>query len=123
MKALLLVAHGSRLVSSNDAIKQLTVKLRDKLSSSGFMGVEHAFLELTEPSIPDGIATLIDQGANDVIVLPYFLAPGTHVVDDVPELIEAARIQYPEATFTVMTHLGAVDGMVELILSSADTTV
>ena len=120
MKALLLVAHGSRLASSNDAIKQLTLKLQDRLHSSGFMGVEHAFLELTEPSIPEGIASLVAQGATDLVVLPYFLAPGTHVVDDVPELIKEARGQYPEVIFTVMTHLGAVDGMIDLILSTAD---
>ena len=123
MKALLLVAHGSRLASSNDAIKQLTSKLRDKLHSSGFMGVEHAFLELTEPSIPDGIATLVGQGATELIILPYFLAPGTHVVDDVPELIEEARVKYPDVSFAVMAHLGAVDGMIDLILSSADSAV
>ena len=123
MKALLLVAHGSRLASSNDAIKQLTSKLRDRLHSSGFMGVEYAFLELTEPSIPDGIATLVGQGATELIILPYFLAPGTHVVDDVPELIEEARVKYPEVSFAVMAHLGAVDGMIDLILSSADSTV
>lgn len=122
MKSLLLVAHGSRLVSSNDAIEQLTLKLREKLNASGFNDVEYAFLELTKPSIPDGIAKLVSQGATDVVVLPYFLAPGTHVVDDVPELIEEARQKYPQVGFKVMTHLGAVDGMIDLILSTADVT-
>lgn len=120
MKSLLLVAHGSRLVSSNDAIKQLTFKLRERLGASGFDDVEYAFLELTKPSIPEGIAKLISQGSTDVVVLPYFLAPGTHVVDDVPELIDEARLKYPQVEFRVMTHLGAVDGMIDLILSTAD---
>jgi len=122
MKSLLLVAHGSRLVSSNDAIKQLTSKLRSRLNTSGFDGVEYAFLELTEPSIPDGISSLVKEGATEVVILPYFLAPGTHVVDDVPELIAQAEKDYPNVQFRVMTHLGAVDGMIDLILSTADAT-
>lgn len=121
MKTLLLVAHGSRLVSSNDAIKMLTVKLRDRLYDSGFVAVEYAFLELTEPSIPDGIAKLVSQGATDLIVFPYFLAPGTHVVDDLPELVDEARKQYPDISFKVMPYIGAVEGMIDLILGSADS--
>lgn len=123
MKTLLLVAHGSRLVSSNDAVKQLTIKLRDQLLVSDFEAIEYAFLELTGPSIPEGIASLVEQGATDLVVLPYFLAPGTHVVDDVPQLVRMARKLYPEVSFTIMPHLGAVEGMIDLILGSADSVI
>lgn len=123
MKTLLLVAHGSRLESSNDAVKQLVERLRNRLLASGFEAVEYAFLELTEPTIPSGIANLVSQGATELVVLPYFLAPGTHVVDDVPELISVATLKYPEVAFTMMQHLGAVDGLIDLILESANSAV
>ena len=119
MKSLLLVAHGSRRVSSNEAVQQLVVKLRHKLSDAGFDDITHAFLELTQPSIADGVKTLVDAGSTEVVVMPYFLAPGIHVVDDLPELINEARDTYPSVSFTVTPHLGEVEGMVSLILQSA----
>ena len=118
MRTLLLVAHGSRMTSSNDTVAALAEKLRPRLANYGFDLIAHAFLELTEPSILDG-DELVASGATQVVVLPYFLAPGTHVVDDVPELVSAARERYPNVSFTVMSHLGGVDGMVDLILTTA----
>ena len=120
MKTLLLVAHGSRKVSSNAAIESLTEKLRQRLMGTDFSAITHAFLELTEPSIPQGIASLVGLGATQVVVMPYFLAPGTHVVDDVPELINEAQSQYPEVQFTIMPYLGETEGIIDLILLSAD---
>lgn len=119
MKSLLLVAHGSRLASSNDAVQKLVEKLRRQLVGSGFDDITHAFLELTQPSITDGVKKLIEAGSTEVVVMPYFLAPGIHVVDDLPELINTARETYPSVNFTVTPHLGEVDGMVSLILQSA----
>lgn len=119
MKTLLLVAHGSRKVSSNAAIESLTEKLRQRLVGTDFSAITHAFLELTEPSIPQGIASLVGLGATQVVVMPYFLAPGTHVVDDVPELINEAQSQYPEVRFTIMPYLGETEGIIDLILLSA----
>lgn len=120
MKTLLLVAHGSRKVSSNAAIESLTEKLRQRLVGTDFSAITHAFLELTAPSIPQGIASLVGLGATQVVVMPYFLAPGTHVVDDVPELINEAQSQYPEVRFTIMPYLGETEGIIDLILLSAD---
>ena len=90
MRALLLVAHGSRVVSSNNTVVELVKKLRPRLSSYGFDSATYAFLELTNPSISEGVQTLIEEGATQIVVLPYFLAPGTHVIDDVPEFIQGA---------------------------------
>jgi len=119
MRTLLLVAHGSRVTSSNDTVVKLVDKLRPKLESYGFEAVAHAFLELTTPGIPEGIQQLVSSGATQVVVLPYFLAPGTHVVDDVPELISEARESHPNVSFKVMPYLGGVDGIIDLILESA----
>lgn len=120
MKALLLVAHGSRLTTSNDAIKQLSIKLRDRLSASDFLALEYAFLELTKPSIPQSIAKLVEQGATELVVMPYFLAPGTHVMDDIPRLIAEAELKYLEVSFKVMPYLGGAEGMLDLILDSTE---
>jgi sirohydrochlorin ferrochelatase len=122
MKSLLLVAHGSRRTESNDAVQQLVSKLKLKSADSGFDDIAYAFLELTQPSIADGVKTLVDAGSTQIVVMPYFLAPGVHVVDDLPELIDEAREVYPSVSFAVTPHLGEVDGMISLILQSASAT-
>jgi len=51
MKALLLIAHGSRRAESNDEIRALTQKMKT-LAGGRFSEVESAFLELaTWPAI------------------------------------------------------------------------
>jgi len=119
MRTLLLVAHGSRVTSSNDAVVELVEKLRARLSSYGFDAITHAFLELTTPGIPEGVQSLVEAGASQVVVLPYFLAPGTHVIDDMPELIGTAEKEYPAVSFSVMPYLGGAEGIIDLILDSA----
>jgi len=119
MRTLLLVAHGSRVASSNDAVAELVKKLRARLAAYGFDAVSHAFLELTTPGIAEGVQDLVEGGASQIVVLPFFLAPGTHVVDDMPELIAAAEEKYSSVAFSVMPYLGGVEGIIDLILDSA----
>ena len=71
MKGLLLVAHGSRREASNEEIRALT-KILASRAGDQFIDIRCAFLELAEPSIPDGIGLCVDAGADEVIVLPYF---------------------------------------------------
>ena len=94
MKALLVVAHGSRRQASNDEIRQVTKKIAQKAGDS-FGDVRCAFLELAEPSIPDGIGECVNAGADEVIVLPYFLSAGRHVAEDIPAEIEKKQAEWP----------------------------
>ena len=118
MKHLLVVAHGSRRAASNDEVRQLVNQMRKH--NQVYDRIECAFLELAEPSIPDGIQTCIDAGAKEVIVLPYFLAAGTHVVNDIPGLISEKQQQHAHVVIRQAGHVGALPGMVELMLEAAD---
>ena len=118
-RALLLVAHGSRLPEANSEVAQLTEQLREA-SGDRFEIVTHAFLEIAEPDIPTGIDVCIAQGAAQLWVLPYFLAAGRHVRDDVPALLEQARERYPQATIYLCEHLGAEASLPELLLQLAE---
>lgn len=117
MKHLLVVAHGSRRAASNDEVRQLVNQMRKY--NQEYDSIDCAFLELAEPSIPDGIQACIDSGAEEVIVLPYFLAAGTHVVNDIPELIQEKQQQHPDIVIKQAQHVGALPGMIELMLQAA----
>ncbi len=119
MKSLLLVAHGSRRTQSNDEIRELTAKVRVQAGTRfGFVGC--AFLELAEPSIPAGIEACIAAGADEIVVMPYFLSAGRHVVADVPALVQAKQAEHPEIAMRFTTYLGASAVMTELILETVD---
>jgi sirohydrochlorin ferrochelatase len=118
MKAILLVAHGSRRAESNAEIARLTERLATK-AESRFEIVEHAFLELCDPLIPDGIQTCIEQGATSVSVVPYFLARGTHVADDIPEQVAIKQVEYPNMDIHITDYLGTSDELVDVLLKLA----
>lgn len=115
MKALVVVAHGSRRAESNDEVRALTAHLREK-AGTRFGMVECAFLELAEPSIPDGIDCAVRNGAEEVVILPYFLSAGRHVAKDIPEQIRAKQAQNPNVVIRLVPHLGAADGIADTML-------
>jgi sirohydrochlorin ferrochelatase len=121
MKSLLIIAHGSRRAASNEEVRQLAERVSGQ-SDSGFDEVSAAFLELAEPSIPDGLEACIQRGATEVIVFPYFLAAGRHVVEDIPQEIAPVVARYPEVRVQVAPHLGMATALPEIIISTARHT-
>jgi sirohydrochlorin ferrochelatase len=118
MKSMLVVAHGSRRAESNDEVRELT-RLLGSQAGSSFEAVTCAFLELAEPSIPDGLRAAIAAGASEVVVMPYFLSAGRHVVTDVPAEVDIVRAEYPDIAITLAPYLGAAPELTEVILRQA----
>ena len=119
MKSLLIIAHGSRRQASNEEVIALAERVRHN-GALAFDDVSAAFLELAEPSIPDALERCIQRGAKEVVVFPYFLAAGRHVVTDIPEEIAPVVAQHPEVAVSVAPHLGASGMLADLIVSAAN---
>jgi len=115
MHALLLIAHGSRRQASNDEVRKLTKNL-EQHTDDEFSIIECAFLELAEPSIPDGVTACVEKGAESVTVLPYFLSAGRHVVTDIPEELQKAKNQHPQVNIKTAPYLGAAQGISEILI-------
>lgn len=118
MKHLLLVAHGSRRPESNTEIAALAARLQD-VAGESYAGISHAFLELAEPSIPAAIDDCVSAGSNEVVILPYFLAAGRHVIEDIPEIIAAKQSEYPQVCLRITGHFGTADELPGLLLALA----
>lgn len=112
--ALVLVAHGSRLADSNREVEVITERLARSLGTA-YTHTVCAFLELAEPSIPESIDRVIELGARRVTVLPYFLVAGRHVSRDIPEIVDAKRVQHPEVCIDLAGYLGMHTRIVELL--------
>jgi sirohydrochlorin ferrochelatase len=118
MKALLLVAHGSRRQQSNDEVMALADRLKTHCGDQ--YGIIHgAFLELADVLIPLGIEKCVDDGATSIRVLPYFLNSGRHVVEDIPNIVNEAKKRYPNTDISIASHLGASGLMLDLVVACA----
>ncbi len=116
MKALLIVAHGSRRKDSNDEVRRLADRIREN-SGPAFGLVVSAFLEISSPQMDSAIADLAEDGATSITVFPYFLAAGTHVVNDLPRIVDEEKETYPNINFEILPYLGALQGISSLILN------
>lgn len=118
MKALLIVAHGSRRKQSNDEVIEMAQKIK-KHNDNSFPIVHAGFLEITEPLIPESIEKCINEGATSVTVLPYFLNSGRHVVEDIPEIVNDTKKSYPNVPIVVTPHIGNSPVMINLLLNTS----
>lgn len=115
---LLVVAHGSRRESSNEEVRALAQQIQT-LDGCNFTAVNAAFLELAEPSIPDGVSQSLESGADRVLVMPYFLSRGRHVVEDIPAELDKARAKHPDAEIELCGYLGGHGAIPQLLLTMA----
>jgi sirohydrochlorin ferrochelatase len=96
---ILLIDHGSKRSASNEHIHTVARMYEDRLNTATLKTsiasttiVRAAHMEIANPSILDSLRNLfvVDQVAK-VVCVPYFLSPGRHATEDVPNLINEAR--------------------------------
>lgn len=102
--AVLVVGHGSRRQEANDDVREVARRISER---GGFPLVRAAFLEIASPSIEEGFARLVAEGARDITVHPYFLSPGRHTRGDVPVEVRAAANRHPDVTYRITEPLTA----------------
>jgi len=110
--AVILIAHGSRRAEANDDVRAIAQELE---SRGEYAMVDVAYLELAEPSIPAAAQTCVARGAKRVLLMPYFLSAGRHVVEDLQrhccELSEA----HPHVAIELCPPLGVHPLMLDII--------
>ncbi|SRR5712691_6943005 len=99
--AVILFAHGAR----EPEWAQPFESIRDRLCAAG-TPVELAFLEFMSPSLDEAAAGLADKGIETVIIVPLFLAQGSHLKRDLPLMVAKIRKRHPKTEFRVTSALG-----------------
>jgi sirohydrochlorin ferrochelatase len=112
-RALLLVDHGSRSPAANRVVAATARKLARRLP--GWI-VRFAHMDLAPPSIAEAVDACVAAGAREIVVHPYFLAPGLHSRRDVPALARAAARKHRGVRVRVTAPLGTHDGLVDIVL-------
>ena len=111
MKAVLLVSHGSKNKKTLEEVRVTTEKLQ---SQNPDHLVDFAFMEIENPLIPEGVKSCIDRGAKEVLILLNFLNTGRHTQEDVPEIVEGVKREYPDIKISISSPVGQQEGMIDL---------
>ena len=109
--AILLMGHGSRVAEANDALHAIAGMVRQQ----GYEIVEVAFREQHAPNIQAGIDACVAKGAERVLLYPYFLFAGAHVLEDLPAEMAEARLRHPGVEMLMGEPLGTHPKLGEIV--------
>ena len=122
MNGLIVAAHGSRKPETALAMEVLVEKLAKKAANE-FHFVEHAFLQFARPGLEEVMDSLVRKGAQKIFIFPFFIAVGTHVLQDLPQCVENAQKAHPNVEFILTRHLGALESIGDIILHEVRSAV
>ncbi len=113
---ILLVDHGSRFPEANDMLADVAALVK-RLADLDC--VQYSHMELAEPTIAQGFAACVREGATAVVVHPYFLSPGRHSTHDIPRLVHEAARAFPGVEYCITEPLGLHPKIGEVVLERA----
>ena len=111
------LAHGSRGNLGSQAVVETLDRIAKglKVLLSPDVEIVGGAMQFNHPDLKEAARSLIARGARVIVVAPYFLFPGRHVIEDIPELIKELNSSYPDVTFALTDNLGLDESFVELM--------
>ncbi|MEB3211535.1 MAG: sirohydrochlorin chelatase [Leptolyngbyaceae bacterium] len=110
-RPVLLVGHGSRDADGRQRLLDFATAYQ---SIDPSRPVVPCFLELTEPTIQQGVDQCVEQGYTDLSVLPILLFAARHNKFDVTNELDRARQRHPNVTFHYGRHFGITPHILDL---------
>lgn len=112
--AILFVGHGSRDAEGNEEVRTFVSEIAAQMTS---VAVETCFLEFERPTIADGLAKCVRDGATRVAVIPIILFSAGHAKIHIPAEIDEAKVKYPGVQFIYGRPIGVHDQILEILMS------
>ncbi|MDX6304294.1 MAG: uroporphyrinogen methyltransferase / synthase [Blastocatellia bacterium] len=119
-RGVLVVGHGSRRHEANEDVREATRRIGER---GRFVLIEVAFLEIEHPNISEGFARLVEQGASEITVHPYFLSPGRHTRGDIPLEVHEAASHYAGVCYRITEPLSAHPLVIEASVQRIFTAI
>jgi sirohydrochlorin ferrochelatase len=113
---IIVFAHGSRIEAANQAVRVAAAELA-RVGDCPM--VEAAYLELGRPSLEEAADLLVARGVERVVIIPYFLTPGTHLERDLPALVARISKKHNNIQIHVTASLDGHPGLVEIMAERA----
>lgn len=113
----IILAHGSRgdlgALAVSDALRRIAEGLLTFVSPD--VEIVGAALQFNHPGLEEAAGSLVSRGANLIVIAPYFLFPGKHITEHIPQLIEKLGAAHPRVKFILADNLGLDESFVELM--------
>lgn len=103
MKGIVLFGHGARnpeWAKPFRAIRELV------MARSPQTLVALGFLEAMRPTLDEAIDELVSKGATLIDIVPIFLATGSHIAKDLPQLVGNAMDRHPAIEIVIAEPVG-----------------
>jgi sirohydrochlorin ferrochelatase len=110
--AIILLGHGSRVPDAGRHMERIARGLKARY---GHEVVEVCHLSRLGPHLPDAFRRCVERGAKQVVVIPYFLHDGLHLVLDIPEVMQELAGEHPDVRLVLGRNLGFDDLLVDLV--------
>jgi sirohydrochlorin ferrochelatase len=112
---IVIFGHGSSVASANDAVRRVAAEAAE---AGGFELYETAFLDVP-PLLRDATARLAAQGAQRILVVPYFLTLGIHLQRDLPAMVRAIEAEHPGLVIQVTPPLDGHPALSAMVVDRA----
>ncbi len=99
---ILIISHGSPRADANRGFVELVERIASRLEGAVVLP---AFFSIVHPDIPDQVAELASRGLRKIVLMPYFLYSGQHVIVDIPALLAECRSRFPHLELEMLPTL------------------
>jgi len=110
-RPLLLIGHGTKDAEGKQTFLDFVAAYQNLDKSRP---VIPCFLELTGPTIQEGVDKCIEQGYTELSVLPILLFAARHNKFDITNELDRTRQQHPQVKFHYGRHFGITPKIIEL---------
>ena len=111
-EAIILLGHGSRVPDAARNMQKTAERLKEK---HGYGLVEICFMSRLGPHFPEVFEHCVRKGATKVLVVPYFLHMGLHLLLDIPKMMQQEGQKYPQVELVLGKGLGYDELLVDLV--------
>lgn len=105
-KALILFAHGARDPEWSRPVQAVAKRLQ---LENPDLTLKVAFLEFMAPTLSEAVDAIAEQAKQQparVDILPFFIAQGGHLRQEVPEMLEKIQQRYSNLQLRLLPPLG-----------------
>lgn len=120
-QGLILIDHGSRRRQANLQLACMARLVQQQAGDAVY--VRHAHMELAAPTLAEAFAACVHAGVEEIVIHPFFLAPGRHASEDIPRLAAEAAASFPQIPYRVSAPLGVHPWLGRLVLERCGLTL
>ena len=107
------MGHGSRVPDAGKGMEQVAARLRE-LGVADI--VDTCYMERLGARFRKVFEKCIKLGAQEIILIPYFLHLGLHTRTDIPSMMKLEAVKYPNVKLVFGKNLGFDELLVDLVI-------